>query len=261
VENLAKIELKDNPLLKRGDRILIVADANEQKDFRAFISGEVNFPGSIPITKNSTTLRDVIKKAGGFRSNADLNRAELVRGANVFQSLFFSDEFEHLLMSRTADISDEDSVSFLVDNKLRVARGNGLIDFENVTSDTSRDGDFIVRDGDFIFVPERLNLVYVFGQVASPGYVEHVTGKNPAYYLGKAGGVAKTAKGEVYLIKGKTRAWIEAEEGKNLAIEPGDFIWVPKVHPRDLNYYLVRIGSVAQIVAALATVIILFRQF
>jgi hypothetical protein len=33
-----------------------------------------------------------------------LNRAELIRGANVFKSPVFNEEFEKLLMQRMADI-------------------------------------------------------------------------------------------------------------------------------------------------------------
>lgn len=262
-DSISTYQIADNPFLKRGDRVQVVAGTNERKDFRVTVAGEVNFPGSVPISKNTTTLREVLKRVGGFKPTADLNRAELIRGANVFQSLFFNDEFEHLLMLRTADITAEDSASFSVDNKLRVARGNGLIDFNRVMDDTSAEGNFLVRDGDFIMIPERLSLVYVFGQVKNPGYVQYASDADPSYYLAKAGGVTQTATGRMYLIKGKTRAWkeIKGEHEKDARIDPGDFLWVPKDYPRDFNYYVTRVGSIAQIVAALATVALLVKQF
>jgi protein involved in polysaccharide export with SLBB domain len=250
-----------NPRLRRGDRIVVPSATNDRRDFRVTVIGEVNSPGSIPVSKNSTTLRDVIRRAGGFKPTADLSRSELVRGANVFQSLLFSNEFEHLLMARMAVMVPEDSVSFSVDNLLRVSRGNGLIDFARVLNDSSREGDFLMRDGDVVFIPERLNLVYVFGQVNSPGYVLYVDGENPEYYLLKAGGIAETAKGEVFLIKGKSRSWLEVDVRESVAIEPGDFLWVPKRIPRTFDYYLVRVASLASVIAALGTVAVLLRQF
>ena len=162
-------------------------------------------------------------------------------------------------MTRTANIAVEDSMVLVIDNKLRFQRGNGLIDFTKI--DSTAEGDFIVRDGDFIFVPERQNLVYVFGQVKTPGYVPFEAGKGYAHYLDKAGGPAETARDEVFLIKGKTRTWRRLEDPGAAVIEAGDFLWVPKTIRRDFDYYLVRIGATAQIIGGIATLIILIRQF
>jgi polysaccharide export outer membrane protein len=222
------------------------------------VQGEVNHPGSIPITKSSTTIREVIERVGGFKSSADMGRTELIRGTNVFQSLFFTEQFENLMMLRSADISIEDSLTFAIDNRLRFQRGNGLIDFSKLDSAA---GDFIMRDGDYVFVPEAQKLVYVFGQVASPGYVPYVPGQTYADYIRRAGGVTPTARDEAYLISGKSRAWSRIDEGTSKNIEPGDYIWVSKTPRRPIDFWLTRIGSVAQIIGALATVIILVKQF
>ncbi len=62
------------------------------------------------------------------------------------------------------------------------------------------------------------------------------------------------------MIKGKTRSWIELEEDSQIVIENGDFIWVPKEPYRDFDYYLTRVGSFAQIIGSIATVIVLIVQ-
>jgi polysaccharide biosynthesis/export protein len=258
-EEQIRVSVTDNPVLQRGDRIWIPSTENERKDYRVTIAGEVHQPGSIPVTKNSTTIREVIQRAGGFRPTADTWRTELIRGANVFQSLFFSEAFENLMMSRSADISVEDSLVFTIDDRLRLQRGNGLIDFAHL--DSTEAGAFIVRDGDFIFVPEIQKLVYVFGQIQSPGYVPFVEGRGYQYYIEKAGGENRTARDEVYLISGKTRSWSLVSDDGRIPIEPGDFLWVPKQPRRSFDYYLTRFGSAAQIVGALATLILLIRQF
>jgi len=249
--------LDANPLLKRGDRISVLSHEDDRRDYRVYVSGEVQAPGSFPITKSSTTLREVVKRAGGFKPSADLSRAELVRGANVFQSLLFSNEFERMLMARMAVISWEDTLSFSIDNALRVSRGNGLIDFAKVMEDSSQEGDFIVRDKDFVFVPEKVDLIYVYGQVNNPGYVQFREGEMADYYLKKAGGIAESAKGTIYLIKGKSRSWAQISDARYATIEVGDFIWVPKRLPRDFDYYLVRVGSVASILAVVVSLLVL----
>jgi hypothetical protein len=260
VESLTTVVLQDNPELRRGDRLFIRVSENEKRDFRVYVTGEVESPGAIPISKSNTTLREVIKRAGGFRPTADLSRAELVRGANVFQSLLFTAEFERMLMMRMAVFSPEDTLSFAIDNGLRVSRGNGLIDFSKVTSDSSQEGDFDMRDNDLVFVPERAELVYVYGQVSTPGYIQHRAGEPAEYYLQKAGGIAESAKGPIYLIKGKSRSWVEIDDARTAMVEPGDFLWIPRRLPRDFDYYLLRVGSVAATIAALATVILLIQK-
>ncbi len=252
--------ISDNPELKRGDRVVVLADDVNRKDYKIYIAGEVNRPGWIPITKGSTKLREIIAKAGGLKENADLNRAELIRGANVFKSPVFSEDFERLLMQRMADISKEDSISFVTDNKLRFARGNAVLDFEKLNDTLSVESNFIVKDGDYIFIPEKLNLVYVFGQVNSPGYLKYEENKDVNYYINLAGGVGKTARGEIYLIKGKTRGWTLIEADTKYVIEPGDYIWLPKQLRRDFNYYSERILAISSVVGTLTTIALLIVQ-
>ena len=243
-----------------GDRIQVLAEETNRKDYKVYVDGEVNRPGYIFITKNSATLREVILKAGGFKENADLNRSELIRGSNVFNSPFFTQEFDLMMMQRMSNISLEDSTTFLVDNSLRFSRSSTIIDFGKVLDPESEASKFKVKDGDYISVPEKVNLIYVFGQVLNPGYVEFFDGKDYMSYINQAGGLGKTARGDFYLIKGKSRAWIDLEENPNEIIEPGDFIWVAKEQYKDFDYYLSRVGSISSIVAAVATVILLFVQ-
>ncbi len=253
-------DTKENPTLQRGDRVVVIAEEVNRKDYKLYIAGEVNQPGWIPITKGTTTLKDVLEKAGGLKERADLNRAELIRGANVFKSPVFSEEFEKLLMQRMANISPEDSVSFMTDNKLRFARGNAVLDFERLNDINSVESNFTVKDGDYIFIPEKLNLIYVFGQVNSPGYIKFDEGKDINYYVNLAGGIGKTAREEIYLIKGKTRGWTLIEEETKYEIEPGDYIWIPKELRRDFTYYSDRILAISSVVGTLTTVALLIIQ-
>jgi len=246
--------------LQPGDRIKVLADETQKRDFKVYVQGEVNRPGFHYITKNNTTLRDVILKAGGFTNRADLNRSEVIRGENVLNQPFFSREYDLMMMQRMANISLEDSSVFLIDNTLRFTRASGILNFNEVLDTASPTAKFTIKDGDYIYIPERHELLYVFGQVLKPGYIEFRTGEDYQYYVDQAGGLGKTARGDLYLIKGKTRAWIQLEEDSDYIIEPGDFIWAAKEPYRDFDYYLIRIGSVATIIGSVATVLLLFLQ-
>lgn len=246
--------------LQRGDRVRILGIAPQRNDYRAYIAGEVKQPGSIILPKNGLPLREAFKQVGGIRETADLSRTELIRGANAFRSVFFSEEFEELMMRRMANIKDEDSLNFLIDNKLRFSRGVAAYDFTKLKSEIVDPETLIVRDGDYIFVPPKVQLVYVFGQVNNFGYVKYVPGKDYHYYIEQAGGLGQTAKDEIYLIKGKSRAWIKLNDKEKAEIEPGDFIWVPKKPIRDFDYYITRVGFIGSIVTGIMTTLILLLK-
>jgi len=255
------VNISDNPVLKRGDRITIIGEETFRRDFNVTVAGEVFRPGTVTISKGSTTLKEVIEKAGGFLPSADLARAELLRGANVFKSTLFSEDLENFLMLRMADVNQDDSISFYIDNKLRFIRGNPVLDFSQLVNTSSEANKFIVKNGDYILVPEKLNLVYVFGHVNNPGYIKYVNGSSYSYYISQAGGIGENPKGDIYLIKGKSRSWTKLGKDVSISIEPGDFIWLPKEPVRTFSYYLDRVMAISSIITALATVLLLVIQF
>jgi protein involved in polysaccharide export with SLBB domain len=276
-EDIIPVTIEENPLLKRGDRIRVVANETQKRDFKVLVGGEVNKPGYIYITKDKTTIKEVIQKAGGFKENADLINAELIRGTikakqkdakNLpFQDRrrsldleVFSLQTDLLMMNRMANIEPEDSLSLLADNQLRIAKSIVTVNFNEVLNNSSDNSKFIVKDGDIIFIPEITNLVYVYGQVMNPGFIDFVDGNDYQHYIKKAGGVGNAAKNEVYLIKGKTRAYIDmTDEDYPFTIESGDYIWVPKENPRTFDFYLSRIARISAVVAAAATVYLAFK--
>ena len=104
MENII-VDINSDSVLKRGDRIRVLADETQRKDFKVFTLGEFKMPGFIPIKKEHTTLKEVVDKAGGFTENADLSNAQVLRGVNVFKSIAFSEEIERLLMMRMSTLN------------------------------------------------------------------------------------------------------------------------------------------------------------
>jgi protein involved in polysaccharide export with SLBB domain len=274
-EEILNFSINDNPPLTRGDRVRVVADETFRRDYKVLVDGEVNKPGYIYITKDQTTIKEVIDKAGGFKQNADLTNAELIRqNISSSQNEQYQDRrrsfrlwgqnrrIDLLMMNRMANIETEDSLSLINDNELRNSRSIVAVNFEEVLDSGSENSKFIVKDGDIIYIPETSNLVYVFGQVMNPGYIDFREGEDFNYYISQTGGTGERAKDEIYLIKGKTRAWIDVTDDNNMyQIESGDYIWVPKDIPRNFDYYLNRTALIAGIIGSVATVVLLLTQF
>ncbi len=280
-EELIHVKVQDDFTLKSGDRIRVLADENQKKNYKALVLGEVKTPGYIYVKKDGTALSEVIEKAGGFTNRAWLERSELLRGtsqSNILKMSALRDAFEkdknfntiltekylneifleNLKFSRMSDVYAEDSMSVAVDNTLRILRSNSLIDFKNIFADSTSEGGYPVQDGDIIVIPQREDLVYVFGQVNDPGYVHYEPLKKHDYYIQKAGGLGERAQKEVKIIKGNSYAWITADDKSK--IDPGDFIYVPKNIPKPFEYYLRTIGSISTVVTAIATVILIIVQ-
>jgi len=278
------VNITENPSLERGDRVRILSDENNKRDYSVLVLGEVNRPGKIFITKNNTKLADVIKKAGGFTENASLKFSELIRDKDSYSTLrkksleeTFSNstmtksekkyflnfnELEYLKMYRTADLVMGDTLFFGVDNKLRGMNGFAQLDFRNLENSSSYESEYIVADQDVIIVPKKMEEVYVWGGVVQIGYYKYNESMDVWDYIDSAGGLTDIAYGtdEVYLIKGKSRNWFRAEEHDRLIVEPGDYIYVKKEVPQDTQFYITRVAAYASIIGSIATVILLLNQ-
>ncbi len=281
-----KVKINDDVLLQIGDRIRVLANETNRKEFRALVIGEVNKPGFIAITKSNTTLKDVIEKAGGIKETAALYRAELLTGITsigLYKDLLLSKEVEQnridnyrfesvlfnkydnktlnkFLLERTAQLIDKDSLSFNMDYLIHWLFRNSIIDFTKLNDNNSEESKTIINDGDVIIIPKEVNQVYVFGQVAIAGYQTFKEGKDFEYYLQSAGGLSATAKDieEVVIIKSRTKNWIKAN--KDSRIEPGDYIYVPREIPISFTERLNQILPIVTIISTISTVALLIIQ-
>lgn len=264
--------------LERGDRIKIAADQTNRKDYKVLVLGEVNKPGYIYITKDNTTLKEVIEKAGGFTPNASLKAAEIIRNytnEQVLKKYAYQKEAEEdpskvllspdpkswriletLRMYRSSDMYFEDTTFFNISNELRILEGTKLVDFTKLDSSNSTTAKFILKENDLIIVPEKNDAVYIFGQVATPGYYKFIPGKKHDYYIQKAGGFTGGAEeDEIFIIKGTSREWISYED--EYSIEPGDYIYIVKDIRRDFWWWVYQAGTIASIIGSIATILLL----
>jgi protein involved in polysaccharide export with SLBB domain len=245
--------------LQPNDRIMVMAYAEQRRDFRVSVLGEVTRPGYYPITLNSTKLSDIIKEAGWFSPQAYLPTSEIYRRVDtLFMTVKGRDTIENLFTQRLNDIisNKDEREQFEADTKYKIGRVN--VDFVKLFNEGEKSQDIVLRNGDIIYIADNRMQVYVYGQVNKPGFVPYKEGAGYEYYVNACGGYSERAdESETRVIKFKTREWLDPEEAK---IESNDFIYVPKMIKRDFAYDVDLIAKIATVVSSVVTLVILILQ-
>jgi len=216
----------------------------------------IKYPGYYKIKKDSTTLLDIIKEAGGLREEASLDEASLTRSSET--EVTEDPEFERLKLIPVADMT-EDEYDYLK-AKSRQRAGRVVVDFFRLLKFNDQSENLILKKEDIINFPEVKNYITMLGQVVNPGHIIFEEKLSVEDYIQLAGGFGwRALEGDVRVIKAKTGEWIEADDVDKL--EPGDTIWIPEDPPGPkfwdvFTTALSVVGQLAAVVAATVAVII-----
>jgi len=275
-ETNIKIKIDKNYPVQRGDRFRFLAPETQRRNFAVSVIGEVNIPGLVPITKNNTTLYEVIKSCGGFTPQASLKRAKVYSGNSLAKLLEkqYNIKLEEqpdlenpsirnillnlelALMYRMSNVTTDDTNYFNLENQLRVLIEGSSLDFRKIDDPNSDIAKYIVQNGDIIIIPQIQNSVYVFGQVLRPGHVTFIEGKDYNYYVTEASGLGELAEDEeIMIIKGGSRAWLSPQR-ETVTIEEGDYIYVPKQSLRTIRSYVLEYSVYLSLLASIAAILL-----
>ena len=242
-----------NSVLIAGDRIVVQERPDVREDYKVVVDGEVKYPGTYPLSKDSTKLSTVIEWCGGFTEYASLASAQVYRATVSREDV----ELEKLLSLR-GNISIEDSSYYLIESELHIKHEVVNVDFKKLFVDKNSAEDVYLKDGDFVSVPSIRKTIYVFGQVTNPGNVPFIPDQGYEYYVQKCAGFTDNArKGDVMIIKRSTHQWLVPSETK---IEEGDYVWVPKKIERTFAYYMSVISQTAAVITAAVSIALLSIQ-
>jgi protein involved in polysaccharide export with SLBB domain len=242
-----------NLALEPGDRIIVQRRAEARGDYNVDISGEVVNPGTYPITRNNTHISEVIRQAGGFTSQAALNSAQISRQPPDPWNV----EYERMSSLRGEPLGN-DSAGYAIETAVRVSRAPVTVDFEKLFMQHDSTQDIVLQAEDQIVIPSRAKTVYVFGQVAQPGHVPFMSGKDVKYYVSKAGGYTDRANGgSLRIIKAKTKQWLEPGA---TTVEEGDYVWVPAEPDRPFSYYMTVASQSAAVLSVIIGIAFIIQQ-
>lgn len=207
--------------------IVMVPLLKQARHRRVSISGEVKSAGDYVISEE-TGLWDLIQMAGGLTEDADPSNAVVLNSAFNAEP---DPEFERLRQRTMMDLTPIE-YSYLR-SKTRQAKGRYSVDFARIIKTEGAEGDIILQDSDVVWIPQKMDMIWVSGQVRNPGLIAYKPGENWSYYIRQAGGYANNRNHlGIRLMRSDSGNWVKVR--KDMEVNPGDMIFVPDKLDRSL---------------------------
>ena len=243
--------------LQSDDRIFISSKTHYRRKTNVIVEGEVHFPGNYTIIEGTTTLSEVLGRAGGFTPDASIQNIMVTRSPLVKNP---DPAFERLQNTPIEDMTDDERAYF----KAKSRQLNPLVqtNYQSLFSKTKPDlsQDVFLKDDDRIIVPPVKSTITLIGGIVKPGIYDVVNDADFSEYLTRAGGFTEKAKqGDVKIIKANTGVWLEA--GSSTSIADGDVIFVPEKEPVD-KWAIFRdiLTTVGQIAIIASTIVLIYDR-
>lgn len=239
-------------LLEPGD-VVGIRQLTGWQDIGASIAvnGEVEFAGTYAVEEGER-LSSVMKRAGGFRTDAFPEGAILVRVSVRALEEKNRDELIQRIQSQTpimkANSGDTGQTQQDTLQAMRQQQQEAITALRNHPAEgrlvirISRDiaswantpADVVVRAGDKITIPKRPDVVVISGQVYNAGGIFFEPGRDAKWYLQRAGGVTDFGdKKHIFVIRANGEVVAQPSRllygGElNVRIRAGDSIVVPE---------------------------------
>lgn len=225
------------------DRLTIFERPNVRQQSSVVLQGEVKFPGNYTVLPGET-LAQLLERAGGLTEFAHPQGAVFTREALRLQEQKLLTQYAADMRREVAKktfnvdsqvsnvINDPDkTLTFIEEATKSRALGRMVVQLDQII-DGNTGANFMLEDGDFLFVPTYRNTVSIMGEVqVGITYLldPSLTVKD---YISKAGGMKKQAdddrifvvRADGSVFKPNTGFWFGR---KNQSLKPGDTIVVP----------------------------------
>jgi len=214
------------------------------------IQGEVMYPGPYSISDKNERITDLITRAGGLTPNASAEGARLKR---------LIDKQTRLQIKRIETLNKD----FETGTVLAIEDEHFLSELRlpSIIKNPASSDNFLLREGDEIYIPVKSEEVLVDGEVLNPVGLAWQSGKSVKYYIDRAGGFSSNAKkGKVYVIYSNgTTAITKSFLLKNYPeVKPGSQIIVPSRPDRqktETGTWLAIGSTFASIAVAIAAIL------
>jgi protein involved in polysaccharide export with SLBB domain len=241
--------------LQPYDNVLIMRQAGWELQRLVYLTGQVKHPGRYALKSKTERLSELVRRAGGLTEQAYPGGIQFYRTYSAGHRP--AENLPPRLDQRPQGSRDTLPRGFTE----RVG-----IDLPRVLKDRKFRDNVILAGGDSINIPEYNPIVVVEGAVNSPGVVPYTPGKSLDWYVNAAGGYAQLGDSK--------HAYVTQPNGKREGVkrkvvfadnvpkpESGAVVFVPTKLVQDQPSNITGvISTVAQVLTALVTVIVVARQ-
>jgi protein involved in polysaccharide export with SLBB domain len=239
--------------LEPFDVINIRRMAVYEKPEMVTISGAVNYTGKYVLASKKEKIYDVIQRAGGLTSVANLDGVKIKRPIQAKQI----EELENVNLNLGKKDSIQDKLTKKLKEDLKYA--TIPVDWRKIVKDPSDKTNVTLFPGDEIEVSIYNESVKVTGNVLLTSEIPYNSGKGFDYYLDAVGGTdAKGWKKKAYIIYPNGKAAVSSTFffiRSYPKVLPGSQIVVPE-KPETKKMSTGEIVSIASVLASLAGVVI-----
>jgi len=206
-----------------------------------------------------TSIQDVVEVRGAFNGTAESGKTQTQGKPTIVQRLELArgDRLRDVVVKAGGVASFADLHLAFVD---RADAGPGQripVDLHRLLVEKDETQNIAIQNGDVVVLPVFEDKVYVVGEVKTPGAQDYRPDLTPREYLAAAGGPSSRAKmraATVTFRNGRTYAMAEAPP-----VEPGAVVTVPEVAVKWWQDYVTIASFVASLVTAYTGIFILFN--
>ena len=241
--------------LQPYDNVLIMRRPGWETQRLVYLTGQVKHPGRYALRTKTERLRDLISRAGGLTNEAYAGGIQFYRS---YQQGFQPSDDQPPRLDQPPEPSR--------DTLPRGYNERVGIDLPKVLKDADSRDNVILAGGDSVHIPEYNPIIMVQGAVNSPGAVPYSPGKSLDWYVDAAGGYTQ--------LSDSKHSYVTQANGKRQGVnrrailpdkvphpEPGAVVFVPPKRVQDQPSNTVNvIATIAQLMAALVTVIVVAKQ-
>lgn len=222
---------------------------------RVEIAGEAVFTGGYTLTKKNERISDLVRRAGGVTKDAYVRGGRLIRKMNDEEKAQQESAVRMAMMNAGAD-----SLSL---NKIQLAESYVVgIELDKALAKPGSGYDIVLREGDYLYIPEFTSTIKITGEVQFPNTVAYVPGKKLSHYIEQAGGYSRLAKKSSVYIVHMNGTVSRVKRMRKVEIEPGCQIIVPSKkerRPLSIAEFMSISSSAASLGTMAATLYNLFK--
>jgi protein involved in polysaccharide export with SLBB domain len=246
-------EQSKNFELKPFDVINIRRMAMYEKPEMVAVSGAINYPGKYALVNKKDRVSDIVLRAGGLTSLADIKGVRIKRPIQMKQI----EDVENVNLN----LGKKDSIQDKLEKKLKedLKFATIPVDWETISKDVKSATNVILFPGDEIVVAPFNEGVKVTGNVLLTSEIPYKKGKGFGYYLGAVGGLDnKGWKKKAYIIYPNGKAAVASSflfVRSYPEVSPGSQIIVPE-RPEVKKLSTAEVVSIGSVLASLALLIV-----